>query len=178
VPVARGNVDVGISALPGVRSEFLHYGRGSDGRRWRRPSLRPEATDKNETFMSSRITIVLVHGAFANAGCWNKLIPILVLVGAKGFSVTASNCPLSTLADDVDTVRQTIKMQDGPVLLVGHSWGGAVITEAGNDPKSVVLSISRPPRRIRANHSTIGGKTIPPRPAPPKSSHTGNSALF
>ena len=82
--------------------------------------------------MSSRLTIVLVHGAFANAGCWNKLIPLL---RAKGFSVTASNCPLSTLADDVDTVRQTIKMQDGPVLLVGHSWGGAVITEAGNEPQ-------------------------------------------
>jgi hypothetical protein len=60
--------------------------------------------------MSSRLTIVLVHGAFANAGCWNKLIPLL---GAKGFSVTASNCPLTKLADDVDTVRQTIKMQDG-----------------------------------------------------------------
>src|SRR6202789_4230789 len=82
--------------------------------------------------MSSRLTIVLVHGAFANAGCWNKLIPLL---RAKGFYVTASNCPLSTLAEDVDTVRQTIKMQDGPVLLVGHSWGGAVITEAGNEPQ-------------------------------------------
>jgi len=82
--------------------------------------------------MSYRPTIVPVHGAFANAGCWNKLIPLL---RAKGFSVTASNCPLSTLADDVDTVRQTIRMQDGPVLLVGHSWGGAVITEAGNEPQ-------------------------------------------
>ena len=67
--------------------------------------------------MSSRPTIVLVHGAFANAGCWNKIIPLL---RAKGFSVTASNCPFSTLADDVDTVRQTIKMQNGPVMLVGH----------------------------------------------------------
>lgn len=81
--------------------------------------------------MSSRPTIVLVHGAFANAGCWAKLIPLL---RAKGFSVVASNCPLSSLADDVEAVRQTIKMQDGPVLLVGHSWGGAIITEAGNEP--------------------------------------------
>ena len=80
--------------------------------------------------MSSRSTIVLVHGAFANAGCWAKLIPLL---RAKGFSVVASNCPLSSLADDVEAVRQTIKMQDGPVLLVGHSWGGAIITEAGNE---------------------------------------------
>jgi pimeloyl-ACP methyl ester carboxylesterase len=54
---------------------------------------------------------------------------------AKGFSVVASNCPLSSLAHDVDAVRQTIEMQDGPVLLVGHSWGGAIITEAGNEPQ-------------------------------------------
>ncbi len=80
--------------------------------------------------MLSRPTIVLVHGAFANAGCWAKLIPLL---RAKGFSVVASNCPLSSLADDVEAVRQTIKMQEGPVLLVGHSWGGAIITEAGNE---------------------------------------------
>jgi pimeloyl-ACP methyl ester carboxylesterase len=82
--------------------------------------------------MSSRATIVLVHGAFANAGCWAKLVP---LMRAKGFSVVASHCPLSSLADDVDAVRRTIKMQDGAVLLVGHSWGGAVITEAGNEPQ-------------------------------------------
>jgi pimeloyl-ACP methyl ester carboxylesterase len=82
--------------------------------------------------MPSRPTIILVHGAFANAGCWAKLVP---LMRAKGFSVVASNCPLSSLADDINAVRQTIKMQDGPVLLVGHSWGGAVITEAGNEPQ-------------------------------------------
>ena len=82
--------------------------------------------------MLSRPTIVLVHGAFANAGCWAKLIPLL---RAKAFSVVASNCPLSSLVDDVEAVRQTIKMQDGPVLLVGHSWGGAIITEAGNESK-------------------------------------------
>jgi pimeloyl-ACP methyl ester carboxylesterase len=82
--------------------------------------------------MPSRPTIVLVHGAFANAGCWAKLVP---LMRAKGFSVVASHCPLSSLADDVGAVRQTIKMQDGAVLLVGHSWGGAVITEAGNEPQ-------------------------------------------
>ena len=80
--------------------------------------------------MLSRPKVVLVHGAFANAGCRAKLVPLL---RAKGFSVVASNCPLSSLADDVEAVRQTIKMQDGPVLLVGHSWGGAIITEAGNE---------------------------------------------
>ena len=82
--------------------------------------------------MSTRPKIVLVHGAFANAGCWAKLVPLL---RAKGLSVVASNCPLGSLKDDVDAVRRTIKMQDGPVLLVGHSWGGAIITEAGNEPQ-------------------------------------------
>jgi pimeloyl-ACP methyl ester carboxylesterase len=82
--------------------------------------------------MSTRPKVVLVHGAFANAGCWAKLVPLL---RAKGLSVVASNCPLGSLKDDVDAVRQTITMQDGPVLLVGHSWGGAIITEAGNEPQ-------------------------------------------
>jgi alpha-beta hydrolase superfamily lysophospholipase len=116
--------------------------------------------------MPSRPTIVLVHGAFANAGCWAKLIPLL---RAKGFPVVASHCPLSSLADDVEAVRQTIKMQNGPVLLVGHSWGGTIITEAGNESTSVVLSISRPQHRIQVNHLMNGGKAIPPRPALPKS---------
>ena len=87
---------------------------------------------KRETFTPSRPTIVLVHGAFANAGCWSKIIPLL---RAKGYYVAASNCPLDSLAGDVAAVRQTIQMQEGPVLLVGHSWGGAIITEAGNEPQ-------------------------------------------
>jgi pimeloyl-ACP methyl ester carboxylesterase len=82
--------------------------------------------------MAIRPTIVLVHGAFANAGCWAKLIPLL---RAKGFSAVASHCPLSSLADDVEAVGRTIRMQDGPVLLAGHSWGGTVITVAGNEPQ-------------------------------------------
>jgi pimeloyl-ACP methyl ester carboxylesterase len=81
--------------------------------------------------MFTRPNIVLVHGAFANASCWTKLVPLLL---AKGFSVAASHCPLSSLADDVEAVRRTIRMEPRPVLLVGHSWGGAIITEAGNDP--------------------------------------------
>jgi pimeloyl-ACP methyl ester carboxylesterase len=77
-------------------------------------------------------TIVLVHGAFANASSCSKLIPLL---SANGFDVVAANCPLSSLADDVAAVERVINMQDGPVLLVGHSRGGSIITEAGNNPK-------------------------------------------
>jgi pimeloyl-ACP methyl ester carboxylesterase len=77
-------------------------------------------------------TIVLAHGAFANASSWSKLVPLLM---AKGFGVVAANCPLSSLADDVAAVEHVVNMQDGPVLLVGHSWGGTIITEAGNNLK-------------------------------------------
>jgi len=76
--------------------------------------------------------IVLVHGAFADGSSWSKVIPILA---ARGFHVVAVQNPLTSLADDVNATRRIIALQDGPVILVGHSWGGAVITEAGDDPK-------------------------------------------
>jgi pimeloyl-ACP methyl ester carboxylesterase len=74
-------------------------------------------------------TIVLVHGAFADGSCWAKVIPLLTKRGLKAIAVQN---PLSSLADDVAAAHRVIGMQKGPVLLVGHSWGGAVITEAGN----------------------------------------------
>jgi pimeloyl-ACP methyl ester carboxylesterase len=80
--------------------------------------------------------IVLVHGAWADGSSWNKIIPLLQ---QKGFHVTAVHLPFTTLADDAATVRRAIALQDGPVLLVGHSYGGVVITEAGDDPKVVGL---------------------------------------
>src|SRR5215469_1531319 len=76
--------------------------------------------------------IVLVHGAFADGTSWAKVIPILE---SRGFHVTAVQNPLTSLADDANATRRIIALQDGPVILVGHSWGGAVITEAGDDPK-------------------------------------------
>jgi pimeloyl-ACP methyl ester carboxylesterase len=76
--------------------------------------------------------IVLVHGAWADGSSWDKIIPLLE---KQGFHVTAVHLPFTTLADDAATVKRAIALEDGPVLLVGHSYGGAVITEAGNDPK-------------------------------------------
>jgi pimeloyl-ACP methyl ester carboxylesterase len=76
--------------------------------------------------------IVLVHGAFADGSCWAKVIPILE---ARGFHVVAVQNPLTSLSDDAQATRRIIAMQDGPVILVGHSWGGAVISETGDDPK-------------------------------------------
>ncbi len=80
--------------------------------------------------------VVLVHGAFADGSSYAKVIPLLV---AKGFRVTAVQNPLSSLADDAAATRRAIALQDGPVILVGHSWAGMVISEAGNDPKVVGL---------------------------------------
>ncbi|TDN36758.1 alpha/beta hydrolase [Hymenobacter sp. UV11] len=76
--------------------------------------------------------IVLVHGTWADGSSWAKVIPLLT---AKGYHVTAVQNPLTSLADDVAATKRAIDLQDGPVLLVGHSWGGVVITEAGTDPK-------------------------------------------
>src|SRR3954447_9640035 len=80
--------------------------------------------------------IVLVHGAWADGSSWSKVIPLLQ---AKGLHVVAVQNPLTSLADDVVATKRAIALQDGPLLLVGHSYGGVVITEAGNDPKVVGL---------------------------------------
>src|SRR4029077_8795714 len=77
-------------------------------------------------------TIVLVHGAWADGSSWDKVVPLLI---EKGHKVVAVHQPLSSLADDVAAVRRVIRAQAGPVLLVGHSYGGVVITEAGNDDR-------------------------------------------
>jgi pimeloyl-ACP methyl ester carboxylesterase len=76
--------------------------------------------------------ILLVHGAFADGTSWGKVIPILE---ARGFHVTAVQNPLTSLADDANATRRLLALQDGPTILVGHSWGGAVISEVGDDPK-------------------------------------------
>lgn len=76
--------------------------------------------------------VVLIHGAFADGSSWAKVIPLLE---AKGLHVVAVQNPLSSLADDVAAAKRAIALADGPVLLVGHSWGGVVISQAGTDPK-------------------------------------------
>lgn len=85
---------------------------------------------------SSVRNVVLVHGAFADGSSWSKVIPLLQ---AKGLHVTSVAIPLTSFADDLAATKRAIAAQDGPVILVGHSYGGVVITEAGNDPKVVGL---------------------------------------
>jgi pimeloyl-ACP methyl ester carboxylesterase len=81
-------------------------------------------------------TVVLVHGAFADGSSWSKVIPLLE---ARGLHVVSVQNPLSSLEDDVAAANRTIDQQTGPVILVGHSWGGAVITQAGTNDKVKAL---------------------------------------
>ena len=76
--------------------------------------------------------IVIVHGALADGSGWRAVYDILT---KDGFHVTIVQEPLTSLAEDVDATKRVIDQQTGPVVLVGHSYGGSVITEAGNDPK-------------------------------------------
>jgi len=81
-------------------------------------------------------SVVIVHGAFADGSDWAKVIPLLQ---AKGVKVTAIQNPLTSLKDDVAVARRVLDAQTGKVVLVGHSWGGTVITEAGAHDKVAAL---------------------------------------
>jgi pimeloyl-ACP methyl ester carboxylesterase len=76
--------------------------------------------------------VVLVHGAWADGSSWSKVISRLQ---AAGLHVTAVQNPLTSLEDSVAATRGALAQQDGPTVLVAHSWGGTVISEVGNDPK-------------------------------------------
>jgi pimeloyl-ACP methyl ester carboxylesterase len=92
---------------------------------------------KEETNMSERPTVILVHGFWGDAAHWDGVIRALSQTGYE--SMLAVENPLTSLADDAERTRKMIAQQDGPVLLVGHSYGGAVITEAGDEPNVVGL---------------------------------------
>ena len=85
--------------------------------------------------MNSRPNIVLVHGAWADGSSWSGVIERLQ---ADGFQVRAPQFPLSSLADDVARLRQVLEFQDGPTVVVGHSYGGQIMTALGNDTTNVV----------------------------------------
>ena len=101
----------------------------------------PHATSQNHFFAFAQtpgnkksVHVVFVHGAWADGFSWSKVIALLQ---TKGINAVAVRLPLATLAGDVATVKRAIALQDGPVLLAGHSYGGAVITEAGESVGSV-----------------------------------------
>src|SRR5437879_5456625 len=80
--------------------------------------------------------VVLVHGAWADGSSWTEVIARLQ---AAGLHVTAVQNPLTSLADSVAATRRILALQDGPTVLVAHSWGGTVISETGTDPKVTAL---------------------------------------
>jgi len=88
--------------------------------------------------------VVLVHGAYADGSSWSEVIPLLQ---KAGLHVTSVQNPLTSFTDDVEATRRILALQDGPTVLVGHSYAGMVISETGNDPKvsSLVYISARAP---------------------------------
>ena len=109
--------------------------------------------------------IVLVHGAWADGGGWQDVYRLL---RARGYAVSVAQIPLSSFADDVAATRRVLERQDGPVLLVGHSYGGAVISEAGNDDKVaglVYVAAFMPDAGDSVMAMTAGGSLSPVQPS-------------
>ena len=96
------------------------------------PVISMAQNEKSQSGLKGVKNIVLVHGAFADGSSWSKVIPLLQ---SKGFNVIAVQNPLTSFADDVAATKRALAQADGPGLLVGHSYGGMVISEAGKDPK-------------------------------------------
>src|ERR1700694_471058 len=80
--------------------------------------------------------VVLIHGAWADGSSWAEVIPLLQ---AAGLNVTAVQNPLTSRKSSVAATRRALALQDGPTVLVAHSWGGTVLSEAGTDPKVTAL---------------------------------------
>jgi len=84
--------------------------------------------------MTSLLNIVLVHGAWADGSCWDDVIERLQ---CDGYHVTAPQFPESSLGEDVARLREVLARQDGPTIVVGHSYGGQIMTALGNDGPNV-----------------------------------------
>ena len=113
------------------------------------------------TTSAPKTTVVLVHGAFADGSGWDKVIPLLQ---ARGLAVVSVQNPLTSLADDVAATRRVLDAQTGPVVLVGHSWGGVVISEAGTDEhvKSLVYVAAFAPSEGQSANDLGKGYPTPP----------------
>lgn len=108
-------------------------------------------------------SVVLVHGAFADGSDWAKVIPLLQ---ARGIHVTSVQNGLESLAGDVAAARRAIDNQPGKVVLVGHSWGGTVITEAGENDKvaALVYVAAFAPDAGQSTNDAGQGYPVPPGP--------------
>jgi len=108
-----------------------------------------------------KATVVLVHGAFADGSSWDKVVPLLQ---AKGLKVVSVQNPLTSLGDDVAATRRVLDAQTGPVVLVGHSWGGVVISEVGTHErvKSLVYVAAFAPSEGQSAAELGKGYPVPP----------------
>jgi pimeloyl-ACP methyl ester carboxylesterase len=109
--------------------------------------------------------VVLVHGGFVDGSGWE---PVYKILTKDGYAVSVVQNPTISLAGDVAATKRTIAAQDGPVILVGHSYGGAVISEAGNDPKVaglVYIAAFAPDKGESVN--TLIKDPVPGAPVPP-----------
>ncbi|MBB5054534.1 pimeloyl-ACP methyl ester carboxylesterase [Afipia massiliensis] len=118
--------------------------------------------------MTDKPSIILVHGFWGGAAHWSKVIVELARRGHT--ALHAVELPLTSLANDAERTRKMIAQQAGPVLLVGHSYGGAVITQAGNQPNVVGLvyiaafapDAGESPGGITAKHPPVGAANLAP----------------
>jgi pimeloyl-ACP methyl ester carboxylesterase len=105
--------------------------------------------------------VVIVHGAFADASGWRGVYDQLT---KKGFKVTLVQNPCTSLKEDVDATNFAIDKMDGPVILVGHSWGGTVITQAGVNPKVVALVYINGFQPEVGENTVVLASSFPPKP--------------
>jgi pimeloyl-ACP methyl ester carboxylesterase len=124
-------------------------------------------------------TVVLVHGAFADSSSWDGVITVLL---AKGYHVISASNPLRSLAIDADEVKDVVKTVPGDVILVGHSYGGQVITAAGSDKVKALVFVDGLAPDTGESAADIGahfpGATLGPTLAPPVPLADGGKDLY
>ena len=108
--------------------------------------------------MPDKPTIVFAHGLWADGSCYSKVIPPLL---ADGFQVISTQNHLNTVADDAAAVRTSFARANGPVVLVGHSYGGTVITAAGTDKRVAAFIYAPLHRRTATQHLSTRTSTRP-----------------
>jgi pimeloyl-ACP methyl ester carboxylesterase len=128
MPLARRDLKSQIHAMWAVDS------RGDTGCADPVLKVRRPGSEGSSEMNNGRPNIVLVHGAWADGSSWSSVIERLQ---TNGFQVRAPQFPLSSLADDVARLRQVLEFQDGPTVVVGHSYGGQIITALGDDAPNV-----------------------------------------
>ncbi|KQZ72536.1 alpha/beta hydrolase [Sphingopyxis sp. Root214] len=139
------------------------------------------ATGAQAQAAPAKPTIVLVHGAFADSSSWNRVIPILQ---QDGYTVVAAPNPLRGVRADADVVANVVKSIDGPVVLVGHSYGGSVISEAAEgltNVKGLVYVAAFAPDTGETAIGLTGrfpGSTLGPALAPPVGLTAGGNDLY